>query len=864
MDTSLSSAPTRRDPDSESPGSQPSRDAWKREVDEDMLENSPTFVEPEPPRRNHRLAQGTVLLERYEVLSELGHGGMGVVYKCFDRVGGVEVAVKGLPEDVSHDEAAMEDIRWNFQLVSELRHPGITGIRNLEADRETGDYYLVMDLASGQNLRRWAGAHGGEDSMGAKLRVVAEIAAALDYAHSRRVIHRDIKPENVMVDGEGHAHVLDFGLAAQIHTTMSRLSRVVFSKSGTPTYKAPEQWQGRRQDAMTDQYSLGVLAYELIAGYLPFDGDDMAILRMSVLQDAAQEIPGVPGHVNAALARAMAKNPADRFASCGEFAAALAGRKVKSKRSGAAAGRRRRMGTAVLAGVAAVVVAAAAFWLWRGGEVPPWAAIWKTGDDSTPTNAATPVPGEVPAPGASSAEPVPEPMPEPEIPGNPVERALQAFREKRYDDGVRLSMGSQEAREDAKVQFYLGMCHDTADEGTGTVEKDDWTAKTWYERAAAQGDVRAMVKLGKMREEGRAGKRDEAQAEEWYRKAADKGSTTGTANLARLQDRRTREAEEEARRKEQEAKEREAQAEREEQERQEREAREEAERKEREARETALAEEERQMEEMRRKGYTITGEAGSRRADWKEGKPAEGHPHWITGRQAETWRIEDGYEKVDPSAGNLSPLRWSPGWQGGDRKAGKEEGTWLHLATCPKCLGRKQEEIQTKCTACRGTGRVTEEWTCPTCGGKGVQQEKTLCPTCRGEKRLEVPCKRCHRSGVESCDNCGGTGRAANLKALAALFGGSKHKSNEPQYVKCAVCGGDGKKICSLCAGKKTVLEWCQTCKGAGWKTENRTCPACKGRKKQQAQKDCTSCQNGWTTTHRTCGTCDGKGVIWQ
>ena len=271
-----------------------------------------------------RRSVGAVLMGRYEILSELGQGGMGVVYRCLDRTGGVEVAVKGLPPEVSHDAAAMEDIRDNFQLVSDLRHPCIAGIRNLESDPATGDFYLVMDLVSGKNLHRWAKAHQDPGSRNRKLKIITEIASALDYAHERKIMHRDIKPENVMVDLDGHVKVLDFGLASQIRSSMSRVSLVTRSQSGTPSYKAPEQWRGQPQNAATDQYSLGVLAYELLAGYLPFDSEDMTILRMSVLSEPMAEISDMPSSVNAALARALAKNPAERFSSCGEFAKALA------------------------------------------------------------------------------------------------------------------------------------------------------------------------------------------------------------------------------------------------------------------------------------------------------------------------------------------------------------------------------------------------------------------------------------------------------------------------------------------------------------------------------------------------------------
>ncbi len=121
------------------------------------------------------------------------------------------------------------------------------------------------------------------------------------------------------VDGI-RAQLLDFGLAAEVRSSMSRVSlRGHVGSSGTPAYMAPEQWEARRQSAATDQYSLAVMAYEMLSGYLPFDASDQDMLRRAVLTRAPDEIEGVPAHVNAALQKALAKNPKERFASCTEF-----------------------------------------------------------------------------------------------------------------------------------------------------------------------------------------------------------------------------------------------------------------------------------------------------------------------------------------------------------------------------------------------------------------------------------------------------------------------------------------------------------------------------------------------------------------
>ena len=146
---------------------------------------------------SRRFVAKDVILGRYVVESELGQGGMGVVYKCLDQVGGVRVAVKGLPPDVAHNEGEMEEIRANFQLVCDLRHENIAGVRTLEKDA-AGDYYLVMDLAHGDDLGSWMRKNKDAD-LKARLSIVRQIASALDYAHRRKVMHRDIKPGNIMI-----------------------------------------------------------------------------------------------------------------------------------------------------------------------------------------------------------------------------------------------------------------------------------------------------------------------------------------------------------------------------------------------------------------------------------------------------------------------------------------------------------------------------------------------------------------------------------------------------------------------------------------------------------------------------------------
>ncbi len=291
-----------------------------------------------------RFAVGDLIMGRYKVLAELGQGGMGVVYKCFDETAGIEVALKALPPELSHNSLEMDDIKDNFQLVHNLHHPNIASSNNLERNPGNGNYYLIMECCEGEDLRRWIKRKRKDNplTLDDVLPVIRQVPDALHYAHAQKIIHRDIKPGNIMIDSAGSVKVLDFGLAAQIHTSMSRVSMAYRGTSGTGPYMAPEQWEGRVQDAAADQYALAVMTYEMLAGHLPFESADPAVLREAVLKSKAAPLDNIPESAQKALDRAMSKDLAERFNSCADFAAALGGakvakaKKVSSGKSGSA------------------------------------------------------------------------------------------------------------------------------------------------------------------------------------------------------------------------------------------------------------------------------------------------------------------------------------------------------------------------------------------------------------------------------------------------------------------------------------------------------------------------------------------------
>lgn len=271
--------------------------------------------------------KGTVLnasvqprcLGRFQLERLLGRGQMGEAWKAYDPTREDYVVVKILPSELQRNVRELDRVKQSFLCIQRLQHQHICPVYDLGEDAETG-HYLVMKFLPFGTLDDYVAEYfrqHGPLSVDEAVRVLHPIAEALDYAHSQAVVHRDLKPANILVSGDGDdAQLIDFGLAAEIRTSLTRTTRTVLESPGTLAYMAPEQWRGRQVDGRADQYAFAVLIYELLAGRLPFESAETTILRQCVLEESVEAIPGLPLSVNTALARGLAKQPDDRFPSC--------------------------------------------------------------------------------------------------------------------------------------------------------------------------------------------------------------------------------------------------------------------------------------------------------------------------------------------------------------------------------------------------------------------------------------------------------------------------------------------------------------------------------------------------------------------
>src|SRR5262245_7053921 len=266
-------------------------------------------------------------LGRYEVLNELGKGAMGVVYLAKDPVIGRLVAIKTIKNSQSgEDDSESREFRERFvreaQTAGILSHPNIVTIHDIGEDTESHASFIAMEYIEGRNLKSLLGEKQ-KFSWDEIADLIAQIAEALDYAHRKGIIHRDIKPANIILTTDSKVKITDFGIAKVASSNLTTTGQFL----GTPNYMSPEQVSGAPVDGRSDIFSLGVVLYELLTGRKPFQGDNLTAISYKIVHEdftpPADLSSEIPPEFNPIVARAMAKDPWNRYQRGKDLALAL-------------------------------------------------------------------------------------------------------------------------------------------------------------------------------------------------------------------------------------------------------------------------------------------------------------------------------------------------------------------------------------------------------------------------------------------------------------------------------------------------------------------------------------------------------------
>jgi len=260
-------------------------------------------------------------LGKYELLEKLGEGGFGVVYKARDPALDRLIALKVLAPQFTADSQAVERFRQEARLAARLKHPHIVTI--YEVGEAAGRYFIAMEWIDGQSLAQRIAAQGALP-LGEVVRLVEQVADALDYAHRQGLIHRDIKPANILLDSQGQATLTDFGIVKAMNEAGMTTTGMAL---GTPEYMAPEQVLGGELDSRTDLYALGVVLFHALTGQAPFRGTTPFVIQKAHLEEAPPDPralnPALSPAVAAVILKALSKPPEERFQSGAELKQAL-------------------------------------------------------------------------------------------------------------------------------------------------------------------------------------------------------------------------------------------------------------------------------------------------------------------------------------------------------------------------------------------------------------------------------------------------------------------------------------------------------------------------------------------------------------
>ena len=271
---------------------------------------------------------GTVLGNRYEILSEVGSGGMAKVYRAKDRYLQRVVAIKLLKEELREDSDFLKRFDTEAQAAASLTHPNIVQIYDVGVDNNR--YYIVMEFVDGITLKEYIESKGSLDWK-ETIDISIQIASGLSKAHSRNIIHRDIKPTNIIMTSEGVPKVADFGIARSVS---SQTDTMIIDTIGSVHYSSPEQARGGYTDEQSDIYSIGVTMFEMVTGTLPFEGETPVAVALKHIQDIPP-VPssikhGIPHALDDIILTAMEKSRRDRYSTVSELMSDLENLRSKS------------------------------------------------------------------------------------------------------------------------------------------------------------------------------------------------------------------------------------------------------------------------------------------------------------------------------------------------------------------------------------------------------------------------------------------------------------------------------------------------------------------------------------------------------
>jgi serine/threonine protein kinase/tetratricopeptide (TPR) repeat protein len=290
------------------------------------LPHPPSIASPptrtiETPREE--LTTGTLFASRYQIVEELGGGGMGKVYRALDTKVGEEIAVKVIKPEIAADKATVERFKNELKIARKIVHKSVGRVYDLNEDR--GTYYITMEFVRGEDLKAFIRS-SGQMAVGTSLRVAHQVAEGLAEAHGLGVVHRDLKPSNIMIDRDGHARIMDFGIARLVGARGITGGGMMV---GTPEYMSPEQVEGKEAGPESDIYSLGIVLFEMLTGRLPFEGDtplSVAVKQKSEAPPAPRSLnPEIPEDLNRVILKCLEKAKEKRYQSATEFLADLAG-----------------------------------------------------------------------------------------------------------------------------------------------------------------------------------------------------------------------------------------------------------------------------------------------------------------------------------------------------------------------------------------------------------------------------------------------------------------------------------------------------------------------------------------------------------